>query len=57
MKTIAKALTTAMCIVSILFSAWFVLSWIDVVADNCTPNPVHSEYNLFVMMVESAEKN
>lgn len=57
MKTIAKAFATMMCIVSILFSAWFVLSWIDVIADNCTPNPVHSEYNLFVMMVEAAEKN
>jgi hypothetical protein len=57
MKTIAKALTTVFCIASILFSAWFVLSWIDIVADNCEPNPVHSEYNLFVMMVENAEKN
>ena len=57
MKIIAKALTTAMCIASILFTVWFVWSWADIVADNCSPNPVHSEYNLFVMMVENAEKN
>ena len=57
MKTIAKVFTTVMCIVSILFTAWFVWSWADIVEDNCHPNPVHSEYNLFVMMVEHAEKN
>lgn len=57
MKAIGKVLTTAMCIASILFTVWFVWSWADIVADNCSPNPVHSEYNLFVMMVENAEKN
>lgn len=57
MKTIGKVLTTVMCIASILFTAWFVWSWSDIVADNCQPNPVHSEYNMFVMLVESAEKN
>lgn len=57
MKTIGKVLTTVMCIVSILFTAWFVWSWADIVADNCQPDPVHSEYNMFVVLVESAEKN
>ncbi len=57
MKAIGKVLTTVMCIASILFTAWFVWSWADIVADNCQPNPVHSEYNMFVMMVENAEKN
>ena len=57
MKTIGKVLTTVMCIASILFTAWFVWSWVDIVADNSQPNPVHSEYNMFVMLVESAEKN
>ena len=53
MKIIAKALTTAMCIASILFTAWFAWSWLDIVTDNTSPNPVHSEYNMFVMMVEN----
>ncbi len=52
MKIIGKAITTLLCVASILFSIWFVWSWADIVADNCSPNPVHSEYNLFVMMTE-----
>ena len=57
LKKMGKVLTTVMCIMSILFTAWFVWSWADIVADNCQPNPVHSEYNMFVMLVENAEKN
>lgn len=48
-----KFITGLMCALSILFCLWFVASWIDIVADNCEPNPVHSEYNLFVLMVEN----
>ena len=49
MKIIGKTITTLLCVVSILFSIWFVWSWADIVDDNCAPNPVHSEYNLFVI--------
>ena len=49
MKTIA----TIICTIGILFSIWACASWFDIVADNCDPNPVHSEYNLFVMMTEN----
>lgn len=31
---------------------WAVLSWADIVADNCEPNPQHSEYNLFVLITK-----
>lgn len=31
---------------------WAVLSWADIVEDNCEPNPQHSEYNLFVLMTK-----
>lgn len=31
---------------------WAVLSWADIVADNCEPNPQHSEYNMFVLMTK-----
>lgn len=34
------------------FLLWAVLSWTDIVADNCEPNPQHSEYNLFVLMTK-----
>ena len=53
MKTIGKIIATAFITISILFTAWAFASWCDVVADNCDPNPVHSEYNLFVMMTEN----
>lgn len=31
---------------------WAFISWCDIVADNCKPNPQHSEYNLFVLMTK-----
>lgn len=34
------------------FLLWAVLSWADIVADNCEPNPRHSEYNMFVLMTK-----
>ena len=52
MKTIGKIIATAFIAINILFGAWAFASWCDIVADNTNPNPVHSEYNLFVMMTE-----
>jgi hypothetical protein len=49
-----KFITGLMCALSILFCLWFAASWIDIVADNCEPNPVHSEYNLFVLALENS---
>lgn len=40
-----------------LFLLWFLYSWIDVVDDNCSPNPQHSDLNLFVMMTESTKED
>lgn len=34
------------------FLLWAVLSWADIVADNCELNPQHSEYNMFVLMTK-----
>lgn len=42
-----KIIGYGLCIV---FMAWLLLSWVDIVADNSTPNPHHSEYNAFVLM-------
>jgi hypothetical protein len=44
-----KALIATLCIA---FSLWIFASWCDVVADNSAPNPVHSDYNFFVVMFE-----
>ena len=40
-----------------LFLLWFLYSWIDVVDDNCSPNPQHSDLNLFVLMTESVKED
>lgn len=34
------------------FLLWAILSWADIVADNCEPNPQHSEYNMFVLITK-----
>lgn len=47
MKKIAKGI---MYVVSIALIAWFVLSWVDIIADNTKPNPHHSKYNMFVVL-------
>lgn len=44
-----KFLEKALLIVSCMLILWGFLSWCDIVADNCSPNPQHSEYNLFVI--------
>ena len=41
--------------VCVVFLLWGFLSWCDIVADNCDPNPTHSQYNLFVVMTEWAK--
>jgi len=46
-----KKVILAIVLVAItLYAAWFAASWIDIVADNDSANPQHSEYNLFVLM-------
>lgn len=44
-----KAIGYGLCIV---FMAWLLLSWSNIVADNCEPDPHHSEYNAFVLMTK-----
>lgn len=40
-----------------LFLLWAFFSWVDVVSDNCSPNPQHSDLNLFIMMTESTKED
>lgn len=47
MTKIFKNLLLGLCVV---FIAWVIVSWADIVADNCKPNPVHNPYNLFVLL-------
>lgn len=48
-----KAIGCGLCIV---FMAWFLLSWVDIVTDNSMPNPHHSPYNVFILMTQQEEK-
>lgn len=49
MTKIFKNLLLGLCMV---FIAWAIVSWADIVADNCKPNPVHNPYNLFVLLFD-----
>ena len=49
MTKIFKNLFLGLCLV---FIAWAIVSWADIVADNCQPNPVHNPYNLFVLLFD-----
>lgn len=44
---IIKYTLTALCV---LFILWVGISWADIVADNCDPNPQHYDWNFFVVM-------
>ena len=45
-----KILKISCYVISFLLIAWVAFSYIDIVADNCFPNPVHYEWNLFMLM-------
>jgi hypothetical protein len=47
-----KVLKFAYCAVMILFIMWFAVSWFDIVADNYMTNPVHYQWNMFLVMKE-----
>lgn len=52
MTKIFKNLLLGLCVV---FIAWAIVSWVDIVTDNCKPNPVHNPYNLFVLLFDEDE--
>lgn len=47
-----KVAEVALCSVCLAVLLWFFLSWVDIVTDNCEPNPHHSPYNAFVLMTK-----
>lgn len=40
------------CGLSLALMVWVFASWCDIVADNTQPNPVHSDYNFFNVILE-----
>ena len=57
MKNIGNIIGWIFTGISTLLLLWFFFSWVDVVSDNCSPNPQHSDMNLFVMMTESTKED
>ena len=53
MRKVAKVALCSVCLTVLL---WFFLSWLDIVWDNCEPNPHHSPYNVFVLITQQEEK-
>ena len=47
-----KYVTNIWCAVSVLFIAWFMLSWFEIISKNLSPNPTYSPYNLFTFIIE-----
>ena len=53
MRKVAKVTLYSVCLAVLL---WFFLSWLDIVWDNCEPNPHNSPYNIFILMTQQEEK-
>lgn len=51
-----KAIKVLLGVCYAVVIAWLIASWVDIVADNCEPNPQHSKYNAFVLMTQQEEK-
>jgi hypothetical protein len=48
-----KLLYNLPAIVGVLLAAWVALSYFDIVLDNTSAAPVHSNYNLFILLEEA----
>lgn len=45
-----KFLTNTWCTLSVLFIAWLVFSYAEIICKNMAPNPTYSPINLLTMM-------
>lgn len=45
-----KVLQIGLTVASILLILWVGVSYVDIVADNCSGNPVHADWNAFVLL-------
>ena len=52
MKTLSNIFTAILC----AFLLWVGLSWVDIVSDNLSQAPNHSDLNAFVLLVNFAEE-
>jgi hypothetical protein len=52
MKMIKKIICNIPGFIVSLFLVWCLLSYIDIVSDNTTDHPVHSDYNIINVLEE-----
>ena len=50
-----KILLNILTAIIVAYTIWLAISWIDIVADNNTTNPEHSDFNLIIMLSEAFE--
>lgn len=46
-----KVLKVCYYTIIFLLVAWFLMSWFDIIADNCSLNPVHHPLNMFSLLL------
>jgi hypothetical protein len=49
MKILGYIYSALLALLAIV-ACWAVISWVDIIADNNYPNPVHHEYNFFTVV-------
>lgn len=49
-----KILWITFYIALIVIAGWAVVSYIDIIWDNLSPNPTHFKWNLFTLIAENA---
>ena len=49
MKKLIIDIITIICVIYLTWVAW---SFVDIVSDNCDPNPQHADINAFVLLVD-----
>lgn len=50
-----KALSNIITTVCVILLLWVGISYIDIIADNLSEHPQHSEYNVFCLLLEATE--
>lgn len=50
MKKCCKFAINAICVVCWMLLLWVIISYFDVVAHNCSPDPVFASWNLFALL-------
>lgn len=45
-----KVLKCTYVVLFVMLFMWFCLSYVDIITDNCMPNPIHHPWNMFLLL-------